>query len=892
MDTASAGRLLLGELNCSACHKADRDGQGPLDRKPAPVLDQVGSRVKPEYLRAYLAAPHSAKPGSTMPDVLAGMPEADRAEAVEALVHFLASTGTPRQARPDRRTIGQGRTFYHRYGCAACHGGEERKSATPKVDPDDEFPEESVITRGTPPQIVPLGDLAAKYTVPSLAEFLLDPLKARPAGRMPSLNLSRQESEAIASYLLADLRVDLPKNVDYAYYEGNWEELPDFSKLEPAKTGQASGFDVTVGPRRDGFAIRFETQLDLAGAGKYRFELSSDDGSALEIDGKPVVLNDGIHPNTAVSAATDLTKGRHEMVVKYFEGGGEEELSLSIEGPRMPKQDLANLVHRPGEEPVITEAKPAVNLPPGPRETRPGSGPVRLAGLRLVPPDEGRRGDDRLVHVGEGTQRGRPHSGLPGRITRLGRAALRPLERPARGDGRSAQGPQEAPSPKAVLAHTLAAFDCVACHRRETLGGVSDLTNPYFETTQQEMGDEGRIPPPLDGVGAKLKPDWLEHILNDGAKDRPYMLTRMPKFGGGNVGHLKAILADLDHVEPAPVVEFAESERRIKEDGRTIVGKQGFNCVGCHTFRGIEATGVQGIDMTLMTRRVQRDWYYRYVINPQSFRPGTRMPSAWPDGQSTLPSVLDGHADQQIEAVWRYLSDGTDAAIPTGLGRDPIPLVAPRRGDPLSQLHRGRRDPGHRRGISRRGQPRLRRQHLHRRHGLARRLHGRRPPLDRPGRRVPAPDGTQHPSPAGQAPAWRTSPLETNPGPTSRLGRSTTISGATASRPTAGRPSVYDLGPIHVQAQPEALKNGEKTAIARVFKVSSDEPTETLFLRASAARTIEPLGEGRYRINNDWTTRIEGGGEPFVRESQGKKELLVPMPLRGEPTEVRQTIEW
>ncbi|HEU5118937.1 MAG TPA: c-type cytochrome, partial [Isosphaeraceae bacterium] len=676
VDTASAGRLLLGELSCSACHKADPDRQGPLDRKPAPVLDEVGSRVKPEYLRAYLAAPHSAKPGSTMPDVLAGMPEADRNEAVEALVHFLASTGSPRQARPDRRTIGQGRTFYHRYGCAACHGGETRKSSAPKPDPDDEFPEESVITRGTPPQIVPLGDLPAKYTVPSLAQFLLDPLKARPAGRMPSLNLSRQESEAIASYLLADLRVDLPKNVNYAYYEGNWEELPDFSKLEPVKTGQASGFDVTVGPRRNGFAIRFETQLDLAGAGKYGFELASDDGSALEIDGKPILLNDGIHPRTAVSNALDLAKGSHQIVVTYFEGGGEEELSLSIEGPRMPRQDLSNLVHLPGEEPVISESNTASTFRLDPEKRDRGQalfGSLGCASCHQMKVGQKTIASSltaralRDLDPTQGCLAESPGSGVP--HYDLSEAQRRAIVEALR-------APVEAPSPKLVLAHTLAAFDCVACHRRENLGGVSDLTNPYFETTQKEMGDEGRIPPPLDGVGAKLKPDWLEHILKDGAKDRPYMLTRMPKFGGGNVGYLKAILADLDHVEPAPRPEFAESDRRIKEDGRTIVGKQGFNCVGCHTFRGIESTGVQGIDMTLMTRRVQRDWYYRYVINPQSFRPGTRMPSAWPDGQSTLPSVLDGHADQQIEAVWRFLSDGTDAAIPTGLGREPIPLVA------------------------------------------------------------------------------------------------------------------------------------------------------------------------------------------------------------------------
>ena len=46
----------------------------------------------------------------------------------------------------------------------------------------------------------------------------------------------------------------------------------------------------------------------------------------------------------------------------------------------------------------------------------------------------------------------------------------------------------------------------VACHRRGEVGGVtSDRSDLFVMTKVFDMGDEGRLPPHLTGVGAKLK---------------------------------------------------------------------------------------------------------------------------------------------------------------------------------------------------------------------------------------------------------------------------------------------------------------------------------------------------------------------------------------------------
>jgi len=81
----------------------------------------------------------------------------------------------------------------------------------------------------------------------------------------------------------------------------------------------------------------------------------------------------------------------------------------------------------------------------------------------------------------------------------------------------------------------------------------------------------------------------------------------MPRFGDANVGHLVKLFAAVDMLEPAPKVVFNESPGKVKAAGRHLVGGQAFACYKCHTFNGQKAEGVQGIDMTLMPVRLQRD---------------------------------------------------------------------------------------------------------------------------------------------------------------------------------------------------------------------------------------------------------------------------------------------
>src|SRR5207253_3334779 len=57
LDGVDSGEILLGELNCVACHQAGEAIKARLASKKPPLLGDVGARATPQYLRAFLSNP-------------------------------------------------------------------------------------------------------------------------------------------------------------------------------------------------------------------------------------------------------------------------------------------------------------------------------------------------------------------------------------------------------------------------------------------------------------------------------------------------------------------------------------------------------------------------------------------------------------------------------------------------------------------------------------------------------------------------------------------------------------------------------------------------------------------------------------------------------------------
>ena len=535
-----AGRILLTELSCTACHTAASDDLKP---KLGPRLDGSGNRLEHEWIARFLAAPQKEKPGTTMPDVLAGFPEAGRGAAVRALAVFLSSL---REPFPDIKGNGargvphefwkhgdveQGRRLYHQVGCVACHEADEAyETVETKPSPLDQLLEQldedelkelglSAASRRVPS--VPLGNLAAKYLPQSLTFFLLDPHKTRAGGRMPNLKLGVVEAADIASWLLRGSK----------------------SVVISGEQAQAYGENV------------IETGRRLFG------ELGCSNCHSVK----------GI-------ASAKMAKPLAE---------------LNLAGPR-------NCV-----------SAPRSGLPNFPLDD------FQIETLKSA-----------LTDAHEGASA--PGKTLPGQH----------------------------------LDSQMLKMNCLACHERNGKGGAGRYHRPYFETVGHvDIGDEGRLPPPLTAVGRKLQPGWLARVLKGTGDVRSHMRIRMPLFPADQVKSLPTWLIQADQASKKVASEkdvFGDASK-LAEDGRLLLDT---GCVQCHPLRGDALPGVVGIDLEGIASRVQPQWFHDFLLNPGKLKPRTRMPTFFPNGKSQNAAILEGDTEKQIAAMWAYLKNAGKLELP------------------------------------------------------------------------------------------------------------------------------------------------------------------------------------------------------------------------------------
>lgn len=257
------------------------------------------------------------------------------------------------------------------------------------------------------------------------------------------------------------------------------------------------------------------------------------------------------------------------------------------------------------------------------------------------------------------------------------------------------QRPVREESHEAVIAKTMVAWKCIACHMRNQDGGIHPSYNAYFISSEKNLGDDGRIPPPLTLVGAKLQSTWLSKVLFDGESIRPYMTTRMPLFGVDNLEHLPRLLESEDVYEGEGIEipptetqnqDLRDKAKQFRTAGRELLGDKGLQCIVCHNFNGKPATTNKGMDLVSSYERLKPNWFNGFMRNPNKFRPRIVMPNSWPDGVAVHKGILDGNTEAQIQAIWFYLSLGTSAADPPGIK----PINTKLRVDDLAMIHRGR----------------------------------------------------------------------------------------------------------------------------------------------------------------------------------------------------------
>lgn len=124
-------------------------------------------------------------------------------------------------------------------------------------------------------------------------------------------------------------------------YKGDWNALPDFGTMTPTESGTSEMVQLGVAKFPEYVGLRLDGTIEVPAAGVYRFQLTSDDGSRLWIDGELVVDNDGLHGAVTKQGAIALAKGAHTVRVDYFNKTGGSALSLAIASNGKPFAEVA-----------------------------------------------------------------------------------------------------------------------------------------------------------------------------------------------------------------------------------------------------------------------------------------------------------------------------------------------------------------------------------------------------------------------------------------------------------------------------------------------------------------------------------------------------------------------
>jgi mono/diheme cytochrome c family protein len=220
-------------------------------------------------------------------------------------------------------------------------------------------------------------------------------------------------------------------------------------------------------------------------------------------------------------------------------------------------------------------------------------------------------------------------------------------------------------------------LNCAACHQR-------DKTDDTFSQLQSEIdalvsklpeekgnaelgGDQSR--PPLTWAGEKLRPEWMaKFIAGDVSyKPRPWLAARMPGFPARAKGI--AVGLTQQHGCPSTPPPNVPPDAQLAAEGMKLVNKTGgFSCIQCHSVGGMRALApfeAPAINFSIVTDRLTKEFYDRWVYNPQRVVPGTRMPQfSGSDGKTALKDSFDGDARKQFDAIWNYLLAGEKITPP------------------------------------------------------------------------------------------------------------------------------------------------------------------------------------------------------------------------------------
>jgi len=192
----SAGASLYGESFCASCHATQNAAGNLVGGDLGPELTNVGTKVKPGWLLAWMRDPQKYEPSTPMPQyrwtdaqlkLIAAYVQSKSNPDLLANIHLAPATPTQ---------IAHGKKLVIEYGCASCHD-------IPGVPKPDNFgPNLSRIGSKPVVQLVFLPGM--EHTLPAyLSQKIGQPRSFGSSFRMPRYNFTPSQVEAVTTALLS-----------------------------------------------------------------------------------------------------------------------------------------------------------------------------------------------------------------------------------------------------------------------------------------------------------------------------------------------------------------------------------------------------------------------------------------------------------------------------------------------------------------------------------------------------------------------------------------------------------------------------------------------------------------------------------------------------------------
>ncbi len=142
-------------------------------------------------------------------------------------------------------------------------------------------------------------------------------------------------------------------SLDYRFYEGGFEDIPDLTGIFPSSEGRVAGLTGNVGTNPDTFLVTFDGTLQVPSAGVHRFTFALDwitgdphfqdkhiGGGQLTIGGQTALVHDGKLREASGDITLDV--GTHPFTLTFFKNRRwhAPTVALYVEGPDTPLHTL------------------------------------------------------------------------------------------------------------------------------------------------------------------------------------------------------------------------------------------------------------------------------------------------------------------------------------------------------------------------------------------------------------------------------------------------------------------------------------------------------------------------------------------------------------------------